>query len=58
MRREEAERRGLPVLATLRSFAATAVDPAIMGTAPLKASAALGGYAGLQGAHCGRQPAC
>jgi acetyl-CoA acetyltransferase len=35
--REEAERRGLPVLGTLRSFAAVGVPPSIMGTAPLVA---------------------
>lgn len=31
MTREDAERRGLPIMAALRSFAAAAVPPAIMG---------------------------
>ncbi|KAL4433968.1 hypothetical protein ABPG75_000409 [Micractinium tetrahymenae] len=34
MRREDAQRRGLPVMATLRSFAAVGVPPGVMGTAP------------------------
>ncbi len=37
MNRAEAERRGLPVLATLRSFVPVAVEPGTMGTAPLVA---------------------
>ncbi|PRW57879.1 3-ketoacyl- thiolase peroxisomal [Chlorella sorokiniana] len=37
MNRAEAERRGLPILATLRSFATGAVEPGTMGTAPLVA---------------------
>lgn len=37
MNRAEAERRGLPVQATLRSFVPVAVEPGTMGTAPLVA---------------------
>lgn len=38
MTREEAEKRGLPVLARIKSFAQAGVDPAIMGTGPIPAS--------------------
>lgn len=38
MTREEADKRGFPVLATIRSFAQAGVDPAIMGTGPIPAS--------------------
>lgn len=37
MRREEAARRGLPVMATLRSFAAVGVPPSVMGIGPAAA---------------------
>jgi len=42
MNRAEAERRGLPVLATLRSFVPVAVEPGTMGTAPLVAVSFIG----------------
>lgn len=32
--RAEAQRRGLPILGTLRSFAVAGVDPAVMGIGP------------------------
>ncbi|MEA1013818.1 acetyl-CoA C-acetyltransferase [Sphingosinicella sp. LY1275] len=35
---EEAERRGAPILATIRSFASAGVDPSIMGIGPVPAS--------------------
>ncbi|WP_324750503.1 acetyl-CoA C-acetyltransferase [Sphingomonas sp. LY54] len=38
MSREEAERRGAPILATIRSFASAGVDPSIMGIGPVPAS--------------------
>jgi acetyl-CoA C-acetyltransferase len=38
MSRIEAEKRGLKVLATIKSFAQTGVDPKIMGTGPITAS--------------------
>jgi acetyl-CoA C-acetyltransferase len=38
MRREEAERRGAPILATIRSWASAGVDPSIMGIGPVPAS--------------------
>ena len=38
MSRAEAERRGAPVLATIRSFASAGVDPSIMGIGPVPAS--------------------
>ena len=38
MSREEAERRGSPVLATIRSWASAGVDPSIMGIGPVPAS--------------------
>jgi acetyl-CoA C-acetyltransferase len=38
MSREEAEKRGAPILATIRSWASTGVDPSIMGIGPVTAS--------------------
>lgn len=38
MSREEAEKRGAPILATIRSWASSGVDPAIMGLGPVPAS--------------------
>jgi acetyl-CoA C-acetyltransferase len=38
MSREEAERRGAPILATVKSFASAGVDPSIMGIGPVPAS--------------------
>lgn len=38
MSREEAEKRGTPVLATIRSWATAGVDPSIMGIGPVPAS--------------------
>ncbi|MET3724586.1 acetyl-CoA C-acetyltransferase [Sphingomonas trueperi] len=38
MRREEAEKRGAPILATIRSWASTGVDPSVMGIGPVTAS--------------------
>jgi acetyl-CoA C-acetyltransferase len=38
MSREEATRRGAPILATIRSFASAGVDPSIMGIGPVPAS--------------------
>lgn len=38
MRASEAKKRGLPVLATIRSWATAGVDPAVMGTGPIPAS--------------------
>ncbi|MCM8729535.1 acetyl-CoA C-acetyltransferase [Hephaestia sp. GCM10023244] len=38
MTREEAEKRGAPVLATIRSWASAGVDPSIMGIGPVPAS--------------------
>jgi acetyl-CoA C-acetyltransferase len=38
MSREEAERRGTPVLATIRSWASAGVDPSVMGIGPVPAS--------------------
>ena len=38
MSREEAERRGAPILATIRSWASAGVDPSIMGIGPVPAS--------------------
>ncbi len=38
MSREEAERRGAPILATIKSFASAGVDPSIMGIGPVPAS--------------------
>ncbi|WP_426256284.1 acetyl-CoA C-acetyltransferase [Sphingomonas sp. DC2300-3] len=38
MSREEAEKRGTPVLATIRSWASAGVDPSVMGIGPVPAS--------------------
>ena len=38
MRASEAKKRGLPVFATIRSWATAGVDPAVMGTGPIPAS--------------------
>ncbi|KQS04209.1 acetyl-CoA acetyltransferase [Sphingomonas sp. Leaf357] len=38
MSREEAERRGSPILATIRSWASAGVDPSIMGIGPVPAT--------------------
>jgi len=38
MSREEAERRGAPILATIKSWASAGVDPSIMGIGPVPAS--------------------
>jgi acetyl-CoA C-acetyltransferase len=38
MSREEAERRGIPVLARIASFASAGVDPAVMGIGPVPAT--------------------
>ena len=38
MRASEAKKRGLPVFATIRSWATAGVDPAVMGTGPVPAS--------------------
>jgi acetyl-CoA C-acetyltransferase len=38
MRASEAKKRGLPVLATIRSWATAGVDPSVMGTGPIPAS--------------------
>lgn len=38
MSREEADRRGVPVLATIRSWASAGVDPSVMGIGPVPAS--------------------
>jgi len=38
MSREEAERRGAPILARIKSFASVGVDPSIMGMGPVPAS--------------------
>lgn len=38
MRASEAKKRGLPVLATIKSWATAGVDPAVMGTGPIPAS--------------------
>lgn len=38
MSREEAEKRGAPILATIRSWASTGVDPSVMGIGPVTAS--------------------
>ena len=38
MRRDEAERRGTPVLATIKSWASAGVDPSIMGIGPVPAT--------------------
>ncbi len=38
MRRDEAERRGSPILATIRSWASAGVDPSIMGIGPVPAT--------------------
>jgi acetyl-CoA C-acetyltransferase len=40
MTKEEAEKRGLKILATIKSFASSGVDPKIMGTGPIPASKA------------------
>lgn len=37
MSRAEAERRGLPIMASLRSFAAVGVHPSVMGIGPVRA---------------------
>ena len=47
MTRAEAMRRGLPIMATFRSFAAVGVDPAIMGVGPAVAIPAAVSAAGL-----------
>jgi acetyl-CoA C-acetyltransferase len=38
MRRDEAEKRGAPILATIKSWATAGVDPSIMGIGPVPAS--------------------
>ncbi len=38
MRRDEAQRRGTPVLATIRSWASAGVDPSVMGIGPVPAT--------------------
>ncbi|MCB9989290.1 MAG: acetyl-CoA C-acetyltransferase [Rhodospirillales bacterium] len=38
MRASEAQKRGLPVLATIKSWATAGVDPSVMGTGPIPAS--------------------
>lgn len=38
MSREEAEKRGAPILATIKSWASTGVDPSVMGIGPVTAS--------------------
>lgn len=38
MRASEAQKRGLPVFATIRSWATAGVDPSVMGTGPIPAS--------------------
>ncbi|MCX8477003.1 MAG: acetyl-CoA C-acetyltransferase [Sphingomonas sp.] len=38
MRRDEAEKRGAPILATIKSWASAGVDPSIMGIGPVPAS--------------------
>ncbi|KQN31676.1 acetyl-CoA acetyltransferase [Sphingomonas sp. Leaf34] len=38
MRRDEAERRGSPILATIRSWASAGVDPSVMGIGPVPAT--------------------
>lgn len=38
MRREEAEKRGAPILATIKSYATAGVDPSIMGIGPVPAT--------------------
>ncbi|AJP70958.1 acetyl-CoA C-acetyltransferase [Sphingomonas hengshuiensis] len=38
MSREEAEKRGAPILATIRSWASAGVDPSVMGLGPVPAS--------------------
>lgn len=38
MRKSEAEKRGLPVLAAIKSWATAGVDPAVMGTGPIPAT--------------------
>jgi acetyl-CoA C-acetyltransferase len=38
MSREEAEKRGAPILATIKSWATAGVDPSIMGVGPVPAS--------------------
>lgn len=40
MRKSEAQKRGLEVLATIKSWATRSVDPAVMGTGPIPASKA------------------
>ncbi|PIR38627.1 MAG: acetyl-CoA C-acyltransferase [Alphaproteobacteria bacterium CG11_big_fil_rev_8_21_14_0_20_39_49] len=40
MSKEEAQKRGLKILATIKSFASVGVDPKIMGTGPIPASKA------------------
>ena len=35
MSRDQAEKRGLPIMATLRSFAAVGVHPSVMGIGPV-----------------------
>ena len=47
MRRDEALRRGLPVLGVFRSFAAVGCDPSIMGVGPAVAIPAAASQAGL-----------
>ncbi|XP_074570090.1 3-ketoacyl-CoA thiolase 2, peroxisomal-like [Curcuma longa] len=48
MRRDEAMRRGLPIIGVFRSFAAVGVDPAVMGIGPAVAIPAAVKSAGLQ----------
>lgn len=48
MTREEALRRGLPILGIFRSFAAVGVDPAVMGIGPAVAIPAALKLAGLK----------
>ncbi len=47
MKRSEAERRGLPIMATLKSFAAVGVPPSVMGIGPAVAVPAALEKAGL-----------
>lgn len=48
MKRSEAQRRGLPILGTFRSFSAVGVDPSIMGIGPAVAIPEAVKAAGLQ----------
>jgi acetyl-CoA C-acetyltransferase len=48
MTRAEAQKRGLPILAAIKSFAQAGVDPAIMGTGPIPAARKALNLAGWQ----------